>query len=88
MRTIFYSFRVWLDSFQSTGTAIKHGFAHGLTDVEAATNPGTKVPLEIAWSGGKKGFEVAVKLVRNSVRTRKSSKRGSPAGAARAWGGD
>lgn len=38
------------------------------------------VPLEIAWIGKGKGFDVAVKRARNGGRLRKSSKRGSTSG--------
>jgi hypothetical protein len=53
----------------------------------AVTRRGTKMPVKIAWTD-ENGFEVPIKLVRNHVRPRKPSKRGSSYGTAGLWTGD
>jgi hypothetical protein len=46
----------------------------------AIPRPGTTVPIENTGNGQNEAFDVAIKFVRTGVRSRKSSKPGSPAG--------
>jgi hypothetical protein len=97
MKTILNSFRVRLNSFRRTCTAIRRGITRGVTKMKTPpptpgfylkrddgseysqlpfglifARSGAAVPVGIAWGDDEKGFPVAIKRVRNRVRSRES----------------